>query len=118
MMMSSGSDSSYNKYWVDWFLGTKGNEFFCEIDDECVSSLLFADDDLGRYVLDRFNLTGLQAEVQYYSQAMDLITDQLDDELPDEVREAVEKSARHLYGLIHARFIITGRGLAKMVYFI
>ena len=32
------------------------------------------------------------------------------------MREAVEKSARHLYGLIHARFINTSRGLAKMVY--
>ncbi|CAG8597520.1 9913_t:CDS:2, partial [Dentiscutata heterogama] len=37
------------------------------------------------------------------------------EELDDEMREAVEKSARHLYGLIHARFIITSRGLAKML---
>lgn len=31
------------------------------------------------------------------------------------MRDIVEKSARHLYGLIHARFIITTHGLTKMV---
>lgn len=61
--LSSGSDSDYTKYWIDWFLNTKGNEYFCEVDEE--------------YILDRFNLTGLNAEVQHYSQALDLITDNL-----------------------------------------
>ncbi|KAG0361635.1 casein kinase 2 regulatory subunit [Gamsiella multidivaricata] len=98
---TSGSDSDYTKYWIDWFLGTKGNEYFCEVDEE--------------YILDRFNLTGLNTEVQYYSQALDLITDNLDENLDEEMRDIVEKSARHLYGLIHARFIITTHGLTKMV---
>jgi casein kinase II subunit beta len=31
------------------------------------------------------------------------------------MRETIEKSARHLYGLVHARYIVTTRGLAKMV---
>jgi len=31
------------------------------------------------------------------------------------MREQIEKSARHLYGLVHARFIVTTRGLQKMV---
>lgn len=44
------------------FLASKGNEYFCEIDDE--------------YITDRFNLTGLNAEVQVYSGALELITDQ------------------------------------------
>jgi casein kinase II subunit beta len=62
--MSSGSDSEYAKYWIDWFLDTKGNEYFCEVDEE--------------YILDRFNLTGLSAEVpHYYLQALDMITDNL-----------------------------------------
>lgn len=38
-----------------------------------------------------------------------------DEDLNDEQRDQLETSARHLYGLIHARFIITSRGLAKMV---
>jgi len=42
--------------------------------------------------------------------------DDADDEaLDDDVREAVETSARFLYGLIHARYIVTSRGLSKMV---
>lgn len=68
--------------------------------------------------MDRFNLTGLNNDVQNYSQALELITDSLDDEdLDDEQRDAIENSARYLYGLIHARYIITSRGLAKMVSF-
>lgn len=101
--MSSGSDSDYAKYWIDWFLETKGNEYYCEIDEE--------------YILDRFNLTGLNLEVQqYYAEALDMITDNLDEERFDEkARDQIERAARHLYGLIHARFVITTRGLAKMV---
>jgi len=100
--LSSGSDSDYTKYWIDWFLNTKGNEYFCEVDED--------------YILDRFNLTGLNNEVQHYSQALDLITDNLvEEEFDEDMREQVEKSARHLYGLIHARFVITSRGLSKML---
>lgn len=101
--MSSGSDSDYAKYWIDWFLETKGNEYYCEIDED--------------YILDRFNLTGLNLEVQqYYAEALDMITDNLDEERFDEkTRDQIERAARHLYGLIHARFVITTRGLAKMV---
>jgi casein kinase II subunit beta len=33
------------------------------------------------------------------------------------MRETIEKSARHLYGLVHARYIVTTRGLAKMVWY-
>lgn len=79
-----------------------GNEYFCEVDEE--------------YIVDRFNLTGLNAEVAGYSRALELITDTAaDDDLNDEQRDQLETSARHLYGLIHARFIITSRGLSKMV---
>lgn len=62
-LLTSGSDSDYQKYYIDWFLTQKGHEYFCEIDEE--------------YLLDRFNLTGLNTEVQYYNLAMDLLTDQL-----------------------------------------
>lgn len=65
--------------------------------------------------MDRFNLTGLSQEVQYYQYALDLITDVFDLDADDDLREQIEKSARHLYGLAHARYIITNRGLAKMV---
>lgn len=97
----SETDSDFTSYWRDWFIGTRGNEYFCEIDEE--------------YLTDRFNLTGLQQEVQYYQYALDLVTDIFDFDCDEETREQIEKSARHLYGLVHARYIITTRGLAKML---
>lgn len=87
------------------------------------------------YILDRFNLTGLNGDVvQEYQRALDLITDCLgtfspdswpstptftltpdDEALDDPTRVAVTRAARFLYGLIHARYIVTSRGLQKMV---
>ncbi|KAE8210763.1 hypothetical protein CF327_g5407 [Tilletia walkeri] len=97
---SSGSSDYAINSWVSLFLSSKGNEYFCEVDED--------------YILDRFNLTGLNNEVHWYSQALDTITDALDEDLDDDQREAVEAQARLLYGLVHARFILTTRGLAKM----
>ena len=83
------------------FISSRGNEYFCEIDED--------------YLTDRFNLTGINADVQYYQHALDLVTDVFDLDCDDDMREEIEKSARHLYGLVHARYITTTRGLAKMV---
>lgn len=96
---SEGGDPEGFTY---YFLSTKGNEFFCEIDDE--------------YILDRFNLTGISTEVHHFQLAFEMLTDNFEHEVEDEMRELVEASARHLYGLIHARYIITPRGLQKMVH--
>jgi len=98
---NSETDSDYTSYWRDWFISSRGNEYFCEIDED--------------YLTDRFNLTGLNTEVQYYQYALDLVTDVFDLDCDDEMRETIEKSARHLYGLVHARYIVTTRGLAKML---
>lgn len=82
-------------------LSSKGNEYFCEVDED--------------FILDRFNLTGLNNEVANYAQALDLITDNLDDDIQDELRGSLDVQARLLYGLIHARWIVTQRGLQKML---
>ncbi|ODV62237.1 casein kinase 2 regulatory subunit CKB2 [Ascoidea rubescens DSM 1968] len=100
--VSSGSD--FSEYWVDSFLETKGNEYFCDIDIE--------------YITDRFNLTGLNNEVDRISYVIDIITDNSPKRNPREfqrIREQMEAQARYLYGLIHARYIITSRGLQKML---
>ncbi|KAL6690336.1 casein kinase II, regulatory subunit [Trichoderma pleuroticola] len=97
----SESDSDYTSYWRDWFISSRGNEYFCEIDED--------------YLTDRFNLTGLNTEVQYYQYALDLVTDVFDLDCDDDMRETIESSARHLYGLVHARYIVTTRGLTKML---
>ncbi|KAH6797482.1 casein kinase II beta chain 2 [Perilla frutescens var. hirtella] len=54
---SDGDDTS----WVSWFCNLRGNEFFCEVDDE--------------YIQDDFNLCGFSSEVPYYDYALDLILD-------------------------------------------
>jgi len=163
--------------WIQWFCSLKGNEFFCEVDEE--------------YIQDDFNLTGLRSFVPNYDYALDLILDtetgtcrpvaplpratsiasrhavnsmadsllthrplpltlrlssslcvslQLaytqrdscvcvgvarlwcdcpptlaDDDLSEEQQEIVDTAAEFLYGLIHARYILTARGMASMV---
>lgn len=68
------------------------------------------------YITDKFNLTGLHAEVEKIPQVVDFITDEFDvAALSEEQRELIESNARMLYGLVHARFIITPRGLHKMM---
>lgn len=79
----------------------RGNEYFCEIDEN--------------YLTDHFNLRGLNAEVQYYQYALDLVTDVFDLDCDDEMLETITQSARLLYGLVHARYIVTTRGLSKVV---
>lgn len=91
----------YTNIFLLQFISSRGNEYFCEIDEE--------------YLTDRFNLTGLNTEVPYYQYALDLVTDVFDLDADDDLREQIEKSARHLYGLVHARYIVTTRGLCKMV---
>lgn len=99
--MDSSQSSQSRYYWSEWFLSLKGSEFFCEVDED--------------FILDRFNLTGLVNEVPQFSLAYDLITDNIENDIQDEsIRLQVEKSSRHLYGLLHSRFITTSRGLSKM----
>ncbi|KAJ7911741.1 casein kinase II, regulatory subunit [Mycena leptocephala] len=87
--------------WISLFLSSKGNEYFCEVDEG--------------FILDSFNLTGLDNEVANYDQALDVLTDRVDDDMQDELRSCLDTHARLLYGLIHARWILTPRGMAKMV---
>ena len=67
---------------------------------------------------DDFNLTGLSAQVPYYEYALDTILDAESAQaarFSKDQQEAIESAAELLYGLIHARYIITPRGLAAML---
>ncbi len=59
--LSSSFESDEDFGWVSYFLTLKGNEFFCQVDED--------------YITDNFNLTGLANQVPYYEYALDLITD-------------------------------------------
>lgn len=96
----TGSDLEEDVTWIEWFCGLKGNDMFVFVDEE--------------FVRDDFNLTGLSTQVPYYEKALSLIVegDLSDDSPSDSVSFAyIEKSAALLFGLIHARFILTTKGL-------
>ncbi|KAL3537101.1 hypothetical protein ACH5RR_000467 [Cinchona calisaya] len=97
---SDGDDTS----WISWFCNLRGNEFFCDVDDE--------------YIQDDFNLCGLSSQVPYYDYALDLILDvesSHGDMFSEEQNELVESAAEMLYGLIHVRYILTSKGIAAML---
>ncbi|KAL7166966.1 hypothetical protein ACSBR2_037597 [Camellia fascicularis] len=97
---SDGDDTS----WITWFCNLRGNEFFCEVDDD--------------YIQDDFNLCGLSGQVPYYDYALDLILDvesSHGDMFTEEQNELVESAAEMLYGLIHVRYILTSKGMAAML---
>ncbi|KAI4327209.1 hypothetical protein L6164_019697 [Bauhinia variegata] len=97
---SDGDDTS----WISWFCNLRGNEFFCEVDDD--------------YIQDDFNLCGLSSQVPYYDYALDLILDvesSHGDSFTEEQNELIESAAEMLYGLIHARYILTSKGMAAML---
>jgi hypothetical protein len=64
------------------------------------------------YIEDGFNLYGLRACVSNFSDCLDLILDRIG---PDDSDDShLTQSACTLYGLIHARYIITAHGLDVM----
>ena len=108
---SSDNDSPYDdsledveQSWISWFCSLRGNEMFCEVEEE--------------YIHDDFNLSGLSSSVPYYDYALDVILD-IDrgnvGDLSEQQQELVESAAEMLYGLIHSRYILTHRGMALML---
>ncbi|XP_010448032.1 PREDICTED: casein kinase II subunit beta-2-like isoform X2 [Camelina sativa] len=100
----SGSDKE-DSSWISWFCNLRGNKFLCEVDED--------------YILDDYNLCGLSHQVPYYDYALDLILDVEESSsrgeiITEEQNELIESAAEMLYGMIHARYILTGNGLNSM----
>lgn len=66
------------------------------------------------FVRDKFNLTGLDELVPDFERALRIVLDECRDG-SGKTADSAEASAKLLYGLVHARFVMTPRGVAKMI---
>ena len=102
------------KTWISRFCSRQENCYFCKVDYEFIS--------------DSFNLFGINNTVHLYRQAIDIILDNNRNTLTDCIDNVfywvlaefdegeLEANAVFVYGLIHARYILTAAGLEAMVY--
>eukprot|EP00826_Nyctotherus_ovalis_P049083 TRINITY_DN5866_c0_g1_i9.p1 TRINITY_DN5866_c0_g1~~TRINITY_DN5866_c0_g1_i9.p1 ORF type:complete len:225 (+),score=32.19 TRINITY_DN5866_c0_g1_i9:101-775(+) len=101
--MDTDDDSESNYSWISWFCEERGNDFFCEISRE--------------YIIDNFNIYGLDSLVANYTEALSMVLGPAPSNPEDydcgSLGE-IYRSAVDLYGLTHARFITTPKGLAIM----
>ena len=88
--------------WIQHFCGRPENSYLVEVEEE--------------FIDDAFNMYGLEKLVPYYETALDIILDFEidDDELRGKAVKTLKLSAMKLYGLIHARYILTPNGMKKM----
>ena len=105
--------SRMKQSWVSRFCKQEKNTYFCEVDND--------------FITDAFNLYGINNDFHLYKQALSMILNETElagnngvccvslfpvAELDmDEVRE----TANVVYGMIHARFLVTNAGLEAMV---
>ncbi|KAH9943480.1 casein kinase II regulatory subunit-domain-containing protein [Epithele typhae] len=99
----SSSTPTSTLTWISWFCTLPGHEYFCEVAED--------------FIEDDFNLTGLNAMVPFWKEAMEMVLDMEPDEETTKIPDVsiVEASAELLYGLCHQRFILTRAGLQAMV---
>ncbi|KAJ1913165.1 casein kinase 2 regulatory subunit [Mycoemilia scoparia] len=111
---NSGTENNFSEYeptdsegesWVSWYCSLDGHEYFCPVPED--------------YIEDEFNLTGLSYAVTYFHDAIDRILDTEEysgayEDRDEEDNRIIDQDAEVLYGLIHARFIITREGMELM----
>ncbi|KAI5310174.1 casein kinase 2 regulatory subunit [Ascosphaera atra] len=112
--------------WIASYCSIMGHEYFAEVSED--------------FIEDDFNLTGLQSQVPYFKEALQIILDVEPDEEDEEEEEeaedeedevggrpdyrprrpqsdisVIENSAERLYGLIHQRYITSRAGIQQML---
>ncbi|WWC63681.1 uncharacterized protein I303_106286 [Kwoniella dejecticola CBS 10117] len=89
--------------WINWYTSLPGHDYFCDVHED--------------FIEDDFNLTGLQAMVPFFKEALEMVLDVEPEEDSSKIPDVsiVESSAELLYGLVHQRFILTKVGLSCMV---
>eukprot|EP00768_Dysnectes_brevis_P005356 gnl/Dysnectes_brevis/3836_a4950_1034.p1 GENE.gnl/Dysnectes_brevis/3836_a4950_1034~~gnl/Dysnectes_brevis/3836_a4950_1034.p1 ORF type:complete len:233 (+),score=18.98 gnl/Dysnectes_brevis/3836_a4950_1034:42-740(+) len=98
----SESSSDLGVSWVDRFRSIPGNDILASIPDP--------------YIEDNFNLTDLPSVVPHFNLALQRI---LNYDITPNIRSEehlnqIEEAAQVLYGLIHARYILSEHGLGRM----
>jgi len=91
--------------WIQWFCSLEGHEYMVEVDES--------------YIRDAFNLYGLQSQLgkDKFKQCIKMILSPQspnEEDLADEQFLELNQEASDLYGLIHARFINSACGMAKV----
>ncbi|KAL7713562.1 Casein kinase II subunit beta [Entamoeba marina] len=100
--MSTSDSDSDDMTWIEWFCSLKGNEFLCEVDEA--------------FIENDFNLYGLSSIVPHFTLALETILQlEYSQELSPEFQYMVDINASILYGLIHARYIVTPNGQLRML---
>ncbi|XP_063909777.1 casein kinase II subunit beta-like isoform X1 [Zophobas morio] len=103
-ILSSSPESEIS--WIEAFCAQEHHTFFCEVSKA--------------FMLDPLNLAGLPRYVRHFKEALNVIEDntlliKIDD--PNERVQAIAKIGKYaktLYGLIHARYILTEPGIDQM----
>lgn len=102
MSCSEYDEDSTEAGWIQWFCSLEGHDFYVEVDED--------------YIRDNFNLYGLRPLLSNYDKALDTILarEPCDDDMCS--RDFIEhyRDVTNLYGLIHARYILSPRGLVQM----
>jgi len=93
---SSDYEESEESSWISSFCETAGHEFFVEVDEA--------------WIRDEFNLYGLESKIENYRENLNVI---LNSKCESD-SSSDNENAELLYGLIHARFLVTVWGLEKM----
>lgn len=91
--------------WVDWYLAEPRGKFHVKIDQE--------------YLRNAYTYYGIRQKVNLFSAAVDLMVNNFYQPISIEEDEKskrviIEQQAEVLYGLIHARYLLTNVGLEKM----
>ena len=89
--------------WIEWFCRQRGHQFLCEVE--------------ASFIEDQFNLYGLRSVVPKFRACLQMILDEAtaDETEPEEWTGPMYAHCKDLYGLIHARYILTARGMTAML---
>lgn len=98
---SSHSSDDSGASWITSFCQEQQNQFFCEVERA--------------FIEDGFNLYGLRPYVKHFKESLDIILDKKSHSEDDgEDQGEYQENAELLYGMIHARYIITMHGMETM----